>query len=70
MAHKARRRPSWKKPNRWFKCEKYHIRYIHDGGIHIIGKQALKLLKTELFNDLSKEIQEEINKEILESIGA
>jgi len=59
MAHKARRRPSWKKANRW-KNEGYdHYQYVN--GVHCyVSREAMK--------EMSKILQEEIDKEILEQL--
>ena len=51
MAHKARRRPSWKKPNRW-KYSKYKRRLHRD-------------LAMDLAIEIRREIAKEILQEIL-----
>lgn len=59
MAHKARRRPSWKKANRW-KNEAYdHYQYVN--GVHCyVSREAMK--------EITDIIQQEIDKEIFESL--
>ena len=52
MAHKARRRPSWKKPNRW-KYSKYE-RHLH--------RDLVMRLAMEIRREIDKEILEEILK--------
>ena len=54
MAHKARRRPSWRKPNRG-KYSKYYSKYE-------------RRLYREWAKELAKEIQKEIDKEFLQSL--
>ncbi|CAB4170327.1 hypothetical protein UFOVP908_29 [uncultured Caudovirales phage] len=48
MAHKARRRPSWKKPNRW-KYSKYERR---------LHRELAKELAKEIQREINKEILE------------
>lgn len=66
MAHKARRRPSWKKANRW-KNEGYdHYQYVN--GVHCyVSREAMKKM-CEIFKNLDIILQEEIDKEILEKL--
>jgi len=63
MANKARRRPSWKKlrskhfPTKWERSRDYSQRYY-----------KVRKFRHEIFQEINKIVQEEIDREILEKI--